>query len=105
MHTFLQGEADLTIDHCSPSEHRCILGQWDFGKGCILQYYHEMHLGKDEEPSKKQGCYKIFSQPTFLIGSILSLLTDCLLKEMKLKSMISNQMMHNVIREVIPIDA
>lgn len=51
MHTFLQGEAALTIIRCSPFEHRYILGQWDFGKGCIIQYCHQMHLVIDEKPS------------------------------------------------------
>ena len=38
MHFFLQGEADLTIVCSSPFEHCNILGQWDVGEGCIIQY-------------------------------------------------------------------
>ena len=49
--------------------------------------------------------YKYFSQPTFRIGSIVLLLTHHLQKEMKLKPMMSNQTMHNVIKKVIPNNA
>ena len=51
MHIFLQGEAASTIVRCSSFEHRHVLGQWDFGKGCITQHWHQMHLGTNERPS------------------------------------------------------
>ena len=103
---------------CSPLQQRCI----------ITSLHHKIQLGMEEKPFDQQVCYKYFSQPAFLIGSILLLLTDHVYIKLKVKSIISkpndvqcyqgnhtkwcimlsgklDQTMHNVIMKILPKDA